>query len=59
MVQCLRTLGKIEAISSNLKEQISKNPELCEFVEMNRKMYRKIKKLIEDLQKERGRLSND
>jgi len=52
-------LGKIEAISSNLKEQISKNPELCEFVEMNRKMYRKIKKLIEDLQKERGRLSND
>lgn len=48
-----------ELIASNVKQKISKNPELCEFMEMNRKIHRQIKRLIEDLQKERGRLSKD
>lgn len=48
-----------EVIASNVKEKISKNRQLCEFMETNRKMHRKIKRLIEDLQKERDRLSKD
>ena len=48
-----------EVIAFNVKQKISKNPKLCEFMEMNRKIHRQIKKLIEDLQKERDMLSKD
>lgn len=48
-----------EVIASNVKQKILKIPELCEFIEMNRKIHRQIKRLTEDLQKERDRLSKD
>lgn len=56
-----KDLGRevFEVIASNVKQKISKSPELCEFMEMNRKMHRQTKGLIEDLHKERDRLSKD
>jgi len=56
-----KDLGRevFEAIASNVKQKISKSPELCEFMEMNRKIHRQTKGLIEDLHKERSRLSKD
>ena len=48
-----------DVIASNVKQKVSENPELCEFMEINRKIHGQIKRLIENLQKERDRLSKD